>query len=304
MHYPGQHERPNGREPGSRAPDTEKSSNGGPVSEQELQLEVKDRHIKELYEELARAKAALEEMRVKLLVTEADDAAFRQQLAGLREQVLALRQEERELRRHAEQRERVILDLNSELKQLEEEMEHKDRLLDEWERHVEEVSSEAQRRAERKDAALEDALRRVDGLSRDLEERETEISRLEAVVQELQERFEGEDAVRRRLSIPANRIRSGIELFNGDEHAREVASISKSLEDPTVHVELGDGEEPPVFLTFNWGNMAWRRYASNPGLDVQEPRVYLQEMGDDIRSVRHHSANARVDTGGRVQLGL
>ena len=47
--------------------------------------------------------------------------------------------------------------------------------------------------------------------------------------------------LRRRLAEPANRLRAGIDLFNGSGHPRSVESISKSLGPPDARVEMGEG---------------------------------------------------------------
>ena len=66
----------------------------------------------------------------------------------------------------------------------------------------------------RKDLALQDALRRVDGLERDLEEREGEISNLHSTIDTLKGDLKVEQELRGRLADPANRLRAGIDLFN------------------------------------------------------------------------------------------
>lgn len=121
----------------------------------------------------------------------------------------------------------------------------------------------------RKDAALEEALRRVEGL-----ERESEVVELRTTVDRLRAEIDLEYELRRRMAEPANRLRAGVELFNDSEHTRSVDSISKSLGQAEVHVETGEGEdEPPVVLTFTCQDITRQIYYANPGLE--EPRVYL-----------------------------
>jgi ribonucrease Y len=90
------------------------------------------------------------------------------------------------------------------------------------------------------DAALEEALRRVEGLERDLEKREFEVVELRTTADRL--RAEIDDLkyqLRRRMAEPANRLRAGVKLFNDSEHPYCVDLISKSLGQAEVHVETG-----------------------------------------------------------------
>jgi hypothetical protein len=81
-------------------------------------------------------------------------------------------------------------------------------------------------------------------------------------------------------------------------------SLSRTLGQPEVHVALDEGEEPPVLLTFTWQGVTWQTYAADPGLAVEEPRVYLKDAGEDLSGVDHQPPNSRVGPGGRVVLGL
>jgi chromosome segregation ATPase len=109
-----------------------------------------------------------------------------------------------------------------------------------------------------------------------------------------------------RLSDPERRLREGISLFNASEHARTVASISKSLGLPRVHVGLDDGTPGKPTLTFLWSEMAWRRYVSDPTEGIEEPRVYLAGTGDEPSEIEEseRQANARMDARGRLTLGV
>ncbi len=156
----------------------------------------------------------------------------------------------------------------------------------------------------RKDQALEDALRRIEGLERDLEEREHKVAELRATIEDLRNELEAEYELRERLAEPANRLRAGIDLFNDSDQRRSMNSLSRTLGQPEVHVALDEGEEPPVLLTFTWQGVTWQTYAADPGLAVEEPRVYLKDAGEDLSGVDHQPPNARVGPGGRVVLGL
>jgi hypothetical protein len=81
-------------------------------------------------------------------------------------------------------------------------------------------------------------------------------------------------------------------------------SLSRQLGQPEVYVELEEGEEPPVLLTFTWQGVTRQTYAANPGLAVEEPRVYLKSAGENLSGVERQPPNARVGAGGRVLLGL
>ena len=109
-----------------------------------------------------------------------------------------------------------------------------------------------------------------------------------------------------RLSDPARRLREGIALFNESEHARTVASISKAFGLPRVHAALDDAPPGRPTLTFLWGDMAWRRYVSDPTEGIEEPRVYLTGTGDDPSEVEASSRqpNARMDSRGRLMIGI
>ena len=142
---------------------------------------------------------------------------------------------------------------------------------------------------------------------------EERISVLEARLREAQEesrrnaeRLEEALESLERLSEPERRLRDGISLFNASEHARAVASISKALGLPRVHAGLhGEAPGKPV-LTFAWGDMAWRRYVSDPTEGVEEPRVYLTGTGDEPSEIEgpDWQPNARMDAQGRLMLGI
>jgi hypothetical protein len=109
-----------------------------------------------------------------------------------------------------------------------------------------------------------------------------------------------------RLSDPERRLREGISLFNASEHARTVASISKAFGLPRVHAGLDEGASGKPILTFLWGDMAWRRYVSDPTEGIEEPRVYLAGTGDEPSEIEEsgRQPNARMDARGRLTLGV
>ena len=109
----------------------------------------------------------------------------------------------------------------------------------------------------------------------------------------------------RRTSEPERRLRASISLFNASEHTRTVASISKALGLPKVHIDSSSdsGSSVKPLITFVWSDMAWRRYVSDPTAGVKEPRVYLVGAGDDPSSI-NREPNARIDAQGRLMLGI
>jgi hypothetical protein len=109
-----------------------------------------------------------------------------------------------------------------------------------------------------------------------------------------------------RLSDPARRLREGIALFNASEHANTVASISRAFGLPKVHAALDDATPAKPTLTFLWGDMAWRRYVSDPTDGVEEPRVYLTGTGEDPAELDPQPShpNARMNSRGQLTMGV
>ena len=175
------------------------------------------------------------------------------------------------------------------------------------EERIRALSSERDRLAERI-KELEDEVRRQDrdreALERESGERKAESEELRAAVDELQQKLEDEYELRRMLAEPENRLRAGIELFNESGHLGSVGSLSRSMGQPEVHVTLGPGDEPAAILNFTWQGITWQTYASNPGLAVEEPRVYLQGSGEDLSGVDRETPNAHIGPGGRLYLGV
>jgi ribonucrease Y len=273
-------------------------------AELEARLGIKNNHIRELYEQITAARLAADEARASREAGEGRIAALEAERIRLRERVRTLEEELRGRRRRREGSERQVGRLEREVERLSSEVARRDHLLQRREQEMEELGAEAEDLVSRKDEALADALRRVEGLERDLEERETEAAELRATIEALRGELEEEHELRRHLAEPANRLRAGIDLFNGSEHLRSMNSLSRTLGQPEVHVALDEGEEPPVVLTFTWRGITWQTYAVDPGLAVEEPRVYLKNAGENLSGVDREPPNARVGPGGRVLLGL
>ena len=280
---------------------------GGELEDDDFRrrLAAKDRHIRELYDELAAARLAADEAGAKVEAGELRVRDLEEERDRLGERLREFEEEERRRRRRREGQDRRVARLEREIERREESIRNLEDLLEEKENELVAQSREAGSAAARKDVALDDALRRIEGLERDLEEREEEVAELRATNEEMRARLDREYELQRRMAEPANRLRAGIDLFNGSRELQEVASISKSLGQPEVHVALGgEGGEPPVILTFTWSGVTWRTYAANPGLAVEEPRVYQTGAGEDLAGVEREPPNAHVGPGGRVALGL
>ena len=267
-------------------------------------LGIKDNHIRELYEEITASRLAADEARASKAAGEEHIEALERECAGLKERVRDLEEETRDRRRRRESSGRQIARLERELERKEGEISHREYLLERRTEQMEAADQRAEELASRKDLALQDALRRVDGLERDLEEREGEISNLHSTIEVLRGDLEAERDLHGRLADPANRLRAGIDLFNESGQRNSMNSLSRTMGQPEVHVELDEGDEPPALLTFTWQGVTWQTYVSDPGPGVEEPRVYLKSAGEDLSGVDRKPPNARVGPGDRIVLGL
>jgi ribonucrease Y len=272
--------------------------------ELKARLGIKNNHIRELFEQITVYRLAADEARATREASEGHIAALERDRARLKERIRDLEEEARGRRRRRESLERQVTRLQRELERKDGEMARRDYLLDRRAEEIEVLNQESEELAARKEGALEDALRRIEGLERDLEEREHKITELRATIEELRADLEAEYELRERLAEPANRLRAGIDLFNDSDQRRSMNSLSRTLGQPEVHVDLDDRDEPPVLLTFTWQGVTWQTYAANPGLAVEDPRVYLKSAGEDLSGVDREPPNARVGPGGRVLLGL
>jgi ribonucrease Y len=302
-----EHEADGGHRPEEEeTPGATEVASGGTSDPEELmaRLEIRDNRIRELYEEIAAFRLAADEARASKEVGDEHIEALERERADLKERVMDLEEATRGRRRRREGSDRQIVRLERELERKQGEISHRDYLL---ERRTEQMEADKQRSEElasRKDLALQDALRRVDGLERDLEQREAEISDLNTTIEVLRRDLEAELELRGRLADPANRLRAGIDLFNESSQRNSMNSLSRTMGQPEVHVELDAGDEPPVLITFTWQGVTWQTYVSHPGPGVEEPRVYLVSAGEDLSGVDRKPPNARVGPGDRVVLGL
>ena len=294
------------RPDGEEASGTTEIARGEIPDPEELmaRLGIKDSRIRELYEEITAYRLAADEARASKEAGEEHIEALERECANLKERMRDLEEETRDRRRRRESSGRQIALLERELERKEGEISHRDYLLERQTEQMEATSQRAEELASRKDLALQDALRRVDGLERDLEEREEEISELNMTIEVLRGDLEAEQELRSRLADPANRLRAGIDLFNESSQRNSMDSLSRTMGQPEVHVELDVGDEPPALLTFTWQGVTWQTYVSDPGLGVEEPRVYLKNAGENLSGVDRKPPNARVGPGDRVMLGL
>jgi ribonuclease Y len=267
-------------------------------------LGIKDNRIRELYEEITAFRLAADEARASKEAGAEHIEALELECANLKERIRDLEEEMRDRRRRRESSGRQIARLERELERKEGEISHREYLLERRTEQMEAASQRAEELASRKDLALQDALRRVDGLERDLEEREEEISDLNMTIETLRGDLESEQELRGRLADPANRLRAGIDLFNESSQRNSMNSLSRTMGQPEVHVELDVGDEPPALLTFTWQGVTWQTYVSDPGPGVEEPRVYIKSAGENLSGVDRKPPNARVGPGDRVVLGL
>ena len=293
-------------EVGEQAADATEVGREGISDPEELRsrLGMKDNRIRELYEEITAFRLAADEARASKEAGEGHIESLEGEVAQLKERIRNLEEETRGRRRRRDGSERQIARLERELERKEGEIAHRDNLLGRRATQLEEAGRRAEELAARKDLALQDALRRIDGLEGDLKEREHEILALQATVESLRGDLESERELRGRLADPANRLRAGIDLFNESDQRRSMSALSKTMGPPEVHVQLDAGDEPAVLLTFTWHGVTWQTYVSDPGPDVQEPRVYLKGAGEDLSGVDRKPPNARVGPGESVTLGL
>jgi ribonuclease Y len=297
-----------GRTDEQRLPDaTEVAAGHGEIPDLEelrARLGMKDNRIRELYEEITAFRLAADEAMASKVAGEGYIDSLESEISRLKERIRTMEEEVRGRRRRKDGSERQIARLERELERRDGEIAHRDYLLERRTEQLEAASREAQEVAARKDLALQDALRRVDGLERDLEGRENEILNLQSTLEAVRGDLEGERELRGRLADPANRLRAGIDLFNESGQRRSMSALSKTMGQPEVHVELAAGDEPPALLTFTWQGVTWQTYVSDPSPDVEEPRVYLKGAGEDLSGVDRKPPNARVGPGEKVMLGL
>src|SRR5215204_769449 len=172
---------------GDESVDTTEVERGEISDPEELaaRLAIKDNHIRELYEEITASRLAVDEARASKQAGEGHIESVERERARLKQRVRDLEEEVRSRRRRRESFERQVGRLERELERKNGEISHRDYLLERRAEQIEAANQRAEELASRKDLALQDALRRVEGLERDLEEREGEISNLHKRIETL-----------------------------------------------------------------------------------------------------------------------
>ena len=274
------------------------------IVELRTRIGIKDNRIRELLEEVTSSRLAADEARAAREAGDGHVEAIQRDRDRLKERVRELETEVRGRWRRREGSERRISRLEREIERKDGEIARRDHLLKRSAADLEEANRAAREESSRKDDALRMARGRVEGLERDLEGREAEISALQTQLEELRAALDAERELRERLADPANRLRAGIELFNDSEGRGSMIALSRTLGRPEVHVGIGEGEEPPAVISFTWQGVTWQTYIADPNPAVRPPRVYLKNSGEDLSGVDREPPNARVVAGGRVALGL
>ena len=282
-------------------------ANGGlpaSVAELEGRIGAKDDRIRDLLEEITTSRLAADEARAAREAGDGHVEALDRDRARLRERVRELEEEARGRRRRRDGSERRISRLEREIERKDGEIARRDHLLKRAGEDLDAANGAARQESSRQDDALRRALGRIEGLERDLEGREAEISDLQDQIGSLRADLDSERELQENLADPGNRLRAGIELFNDSERRGDMNALSRSLGRPEVHVDLQDVEEPAALIHFTWQGVTWQTYAADPNPAVREPRVYLESSGEDLSGVDRKPPNARVVPGGRVALGL
>jgi hypothetical protein len=98
-----------------------------------------------------------------------------------------------------------------------------------------------------------------------------------------------------------HRVSTAIELFNGSEHPRTVAGISRSLGLPEVAVLPSGPQSPLVSIVVAW-ELCWYRYELDLSDEVPSVRVTSQGYELDELAPEERRANALADQNGQLAL--
>jgi hypothetical protein len=95
------------------------------------------------------------------------------------------------------------------------------------------------------------------------------------------------------------KVERALELFNGSEHQRTVAGLTRTLGFPWA-TAVPDGSAPSAVTVIVAWELSWYRYRVDLG-DTAEP-VALQEKGDELNDIEEalRSWNAGLDEEGRL----
>ena len=99
------------------------------------------------------------------------------------------------------------------------------------------------------------------------------------------------------------KLERALALFNGSEHQRTVAGLSRSLGEPWA-TALPDPDTPSAVTVLVAWELSWYRYRIDLG-DAAEP-VALQEKGDELDDIDEglRDWNAGLDADGRLVIGV
>ncbi len=98
------------------------------------------------------------------------------------------------------------------------------------------------------------------------------------------------------------KIERALDLFNGSEHQRTVAGLTRTLGYPWVSA-TPDGAAPSTVTVVVAWELSWYRYRVDLG-DAAQP-VAMLDKGDEIAELGEpeHEWNAALDTEGRIVMG-
>jgi hypothetical protein len=99
------------------------------------------------------------------------------------------------------------------------------------------------------------------------------------------------------------RVFTAIELFNGSEHPRTVAGISRSLGLPEAAVLPSGPQSPLVSIVVAW-ELCWYRYELDLSEEVPSVRVATQGYELDELSPEERRANTQADQHGRLAVSV
>jgi hypothetical protein len=99
-----------------------------------------------------------------------------------------------------------------------------------------------------------------------------------------------------------HKILAGIEFFNGSEHPRTVAGISRSLGLPQVAVLPGGAQSSVVNVVVAW-ELCWYRYEMDLSDQVPAVREIAQGSELDELPAEERQANAVADERGNLSAG-
>jgi hypothetical protein len=100
-----------------------------------------------------------------------------------------------------------------------------------------------------------------------------------------------------------HRVSTAIECFNGSEHPRTVAGISRSLGLPEVAVLPSGPQSPLVNIVIAW-ELCWYRYELDLSDEVPNVRVITQGYELDELAPEERHANALADQNGQLALSV